>query len=58
VYVGVIGLAMTDIVWIISTTRMLRVPRMDCFILAEEGQCYKYERDKIFSKDKAEHEPC
>jgi hypothetical protein len=31
---------------------------VDHFILDEEGQCYKDERDKIFSKDKAEHKPC
>jgi hypothetical protein len=60
VYVGVVGLAMTDIVWVISTTTSLVTCKwicyncknadVDCFILDKEGQCYKGEQDKIFPR--------
>ena len=59
---------MIGIVWVISTTTPLVTCKgfaitcenvgMNCFILDEGGQCYKDGRDKIFSKDGAEHEPC
>ena len=39
--------------------QLVRMPRVDCFILVEGGWCYENERDKIyFSKDVAEHRPC